>query len=250
MSKKIKRIKTGIFGLDDLIEGGFVENSCILIVGAPGTGKSIFALQWLFHGAKNKEPGIYFSFGESVESIKQTGYIFGWKIDEVIKKKLLKIIKLEPTITLERVEYIIKEEVKKMKAKRIVIDSLSPLKANAILFGILKPSELETIATTMPFIQSEKLFIRRFTYEFVSFLKDLDVTSLLISEEESTRDTHMIEEFIVDGVIELHHLGMGEALKRSLFIKKLRHTKIEDEVYSLLITSKGIKIGKVEKISL
>ena len=53
------RIKTGIKGLDDLVGGGFVEGSTILLSGDAGSGKTIFGLQYLFNGAsKYDEPGV------------------------------------------------------------------------------------------------------------------------------------------------------------------------------------------------
>ncbi|MDI6806700.1 MAG: ATPase domain-containing protein, partial [Candidatus Aenigmarchaeota archaeon] len=55
----MKRIKSGINGLDKLIEGGFPEGSVILVSGAPGTGKTLFGLQFIYQGAKANEPGVY-----------------------------------------------------------------------------------------------------------------------------------------------------------------------------------------------
>ncbi|MFH1442772.1 MAG: ATPase domain-containing protein, partial [Candidatus Micrarchaeota archaeon] len=59
------RVPTGIPGLDELIEGGFEKGSVILVVGDTGTGKSTFAMQYLYNGAtKYKEPGVYLTFEE------------------------------------------------------------------------------------------------------------------------------------------------------------------------------------------
>ena len=58
----IKRIKSGIFGLDDLVQGGIPKNSIVLVSGEAGSGKSIFGLQFLVQGAKNNEKGIYVTF--------------------------------------------------------------------------------------------------------------------------------------------------------------------------------------------
>ena len=48
--KMVERIKTGIYGLDSLIEGGIIDNSAVVIVGSSGTGKTTFAMQFLMHG--------------------------------------------------------------------------------------------------------------------------------------------------------------------------------------------------------
>jgi len=64
------RVPTGINGLDPLIEGGFPEGSLILLAGNPGTGKTVFSMNFLFKGAKDYgENGIYVSFAESEDTI-------------------------------------------------------------------------------------------------------------------------------------------------------------------------------------
>ena len=49
----VEKIKTGIEGLDKVLKGGLRRNSSMLITGAPGTGKTIMALQFIYYGAKN-----------------------------------------------------------------------------------------------------------------------------------------------------------------------------------------------------
>ena len=66
----MRRVPTGIHGLDEIIEGGFIEGSVILVSGGPGAGKSIFGLQFIYRGAVDGEPGIYITFEEDEESLK------------------------------------------------------------------------------------------------------------------------------------------------------------------------------------
>ncbi|MCK5039095.1 MAG: circadian clock protein KaiC, partial [Thermoplasmata archaeon] len=58
---RMERIKTGIFGLDQLMEGGMRDNTVVAIVGSSGTGKTTFAIQFLMHGIENGEQGLYVS---------------------------------------------------------------------------------------------------------------------------------------------------------------------------------------------
>lgn len=66
-----ERVKTGIEGFDQLVQGGFPRGSTVLLCGSPGTGKTIFGLEYLFNGAsKFKEKGLYVTFDQSEDSLK------------------------------------------------------------------------------------------------------------------------------------------------------------------------------------
>ena len=74
----MKRIPTGITGLDKLVEGGFPEGRSILLSGACGTGKTIFSMQYIYNGAKKySEPGIYVTLDERPELIREDVIRFG-----------------------------------------------------------------------------------------------------------------------------------------------------------------------------
>ncbi|HLC65734.1 MAG TPA: ATPase domain-containing protein [Candidatus Nanoarchaeia archaeon] len=75
----MKRIKTGIKGFDELVQGGFPEGSSTLITGSPGTGKSIFGLQYIYNGAiKYKERGLYLTFEQRKTDMMNQAVQFGW----------------------------------------------------------------------------------------------------------------------------------------------------------------------------
>ena len=82
----IKRIATGIPGLDNLIGGGFKEKSVNLVAGGPGTGKTIFALQFLLDGLKRGEAGIYITFEEKRRNIYEDVLEFGWDLEKYEKQ--------------------------------------------------------------------------------------------------------------------------------------------------------------------
>ena len=70
---------TGITGFDEITRGGMPRGRTTLLVGGPGSGKTIFALQFLMHGAKNcKEPGIFVAFEETSQRIVANAASFGW----------------------------------------------------------------------------------------------------------------------------------------------------------------------------
>jgi circadian clock protein KaiC len=81
---------TGITGLDQIAGGGLPRGRTTLLVGGPGAGKTILALQFLVHGARDcKEPGIFIAFEETSQRIVANAASFGWKLAELRRKKLL-----------------------------------------------------------------------------------------------------------------------------------------------------------------
>src|SRR3989442_6571173 len=86
----LDRVPTGIKGLDELLGGGFPDGRCILIVGSPGSGKTTFALQYLYHGAMLGETGLYVTLDEHPDHVKRNLQSYDWDIDGMEKKgKLL-----------------------------------------------------------------------------------------------------------------------------------------------------------------
>src|SRR3989338_4362172 len=89
----MKRVPTGIVGLDELLEGGFPEGRAILLSGGCGTGKTIFCTQYIHNGAKKyNEPGIYVTLDERPDLIREDMLRFGWDLHEHEEKNLLQII--------------------------------------------------------------------------------------------------------------------------------------------------------------
>ena len=87
-----ERVPTGILGLDSLIEGGFPQGRSILITGEPGTGKSIFALQFLAEGLKRNEKCIFVSADENPMDILEQAASMGWDFERYIENKDLAIL--------------------------------------------------------------------------------------------------------------------------------------------------------------
>src|SRR3990167_1414057 len=96
----VEKIKTGIEGLDKILKGGLRKNSSILITGAPGTGKTIMALQFIYYGAKDyNENGIFIATEESLSDIRENTKKFGMDFDGMEKKGKIFLIE-KPLATL------------------------------------------------------------------------------------------------------------------------------------------------------
>ncbi len=251
------RVKTGISGLDSLMEGGFPKNSVNLISGAPGTGKSLLCTHYIYHGALNGEPGIYITFEQSVSDVIANAKKIGMDLKPLINKGLVKIVFMELT-ELERTMLdtsafasVLKQEVSSMKAKRLVIDSFSSL-INIFTLGQIGnkiESDVIEIADVklIPLVIDEKPVVRTIVWNIVNSLKKIRCTTLMTSELSSdskwlSRDT--ISEFLVDGIITLSRLRIGGEVFGSLEVVKMRKTNNKRGLFEYKISPKGITVSK------
>jgi circadian clock protein KaiC len=225
--EEFERIPSGIPGLDKLIEGGFVKGSTVLVSGSTGTGKTIFCVQYLLEGLKKGETCIFITLEESPDDIIGDVRRFGWDLEKYVNEKKLFLSYKDPFQMIDIVSPLL-DEIKEKKIQRVVIDSTA-------LFEMYykDPSD-----------------IRKQLFKLLSGLKNIGATSLLTSElpeESKMLGKFGVEEFIVDGVILLKSLGLTGEIARSLRVVKMRRTKHDEDIYSIDITSKGIKILPIQR---
>jgi KaiC/GvpD/RAD55 family RecA-like ATPase len=227
----LNKTTTGIKGFDKLLDGGFPKGKTILLSGTPGTGKTIFALQYLYNGATMfNEPGVYITFEERIGDLKSQARQFGWDFDKLEKEEKIKLLHI-PVSTLNKntVQSII-QLVQEFGAKRLVIDSLSTLSINTPI--------VSTNATNFG-----EFTIKRFLYSFIDNLKALEeTTTLLISQSvsEGALSSDSVSEFLCDGVIKIIYESMGGEFSRSLVIRKMREVKNDDDMHPIEINKQGI----------
>jgi KaiC/GvpD/RAD55 family RecA-like ATPase len=83
----MERLSTGINGLDEKMQGGFVRGSINLVTGKTGTGKTAFCSSFLYEGTQKNEPGVYLTTEEPEADIKDDiKSMFNWDIEEIEKK--------------------------------------------------------------------------------------------------------------------------------------------------------------------
>ncbi|NYZ79621.1 AAA family ATPase [Candidatus Micrarchaeota archaeon] len=251
----MQREPTGINGFDELVEGGIPANSVTLVSGSPGTGKSIFSQQFLHTGAKQfKEKGLYISFEQRIPEIYEQAKQLGFDFEALEKQGLVKFVFLDITnrqlASEETYIDVIKKEIREFAPKRLVIDSLVPL-ANIpaspeelIAYGLIS-----NVSSFMPNIPPE-LVTRFQVHRLIMALKDTKTTSIIVSEiskDSKWLSSDRVSEFMSDGVILMHYLGIGSTSNRSLTIEKMRGTKHSEDVLPIEITKNGIKVNKQDK---
>ncbi len=122
MNAQVERTKTGIPGFDELCAGGIPKGSLIVLSGDPGSGKSIFCLQFLYNGVvQYNESGLYISLEETKEEILNTAAVFGWDFRKLIQERKLELNTIE-LYDFDKLRDAIEDAVTRVGAKRVVID--------------------------------------------------------------------------------------------------------------------------------
>jgi KaiC/GvpD/RAD55 family RecA-like ATPase len=247
------RTPSGIPGFDELIQGGFPKKSSTLICGGPGTGKTIFSMEYVVNGAlKYGEKGLYVTFEQRIEDLEKQASQFKWDLNKLQKSGMVEIMYVPVTKIDANLIEKIKEKVIKNKIKRLVVDSLTTLVINAPIYqrnSDLSIKEIigENIMFSPPII-GDYIF-RRFLYGFIEELRSLDCTVLLLGEadqsgENISRDS--LSEFACDGVVVISFESMGGDYSRSLIVRKMRSTKNNGDTHSFDINDRGIVIKKIK----
>lgn len=218
---------TGIAELDGVLHGGFPKGTIVLLSGSSGSGKTIFSLQWLFHGVKEGENGVYISLTEPLFKIVKNLETMRFYDREAMENGRLKILDIRTIygqeFYREKVIDFIEEQVKAANARRVCIDSVT-----AIAYNL-----------------KDKAEVRKFIFELGRILTALGCTTVLTSETADSRGRYSIygvEEFISDAIIKLDQVKTGDELQRTLQIIKVRGRSYSAEEMKFRITSEGIRL--------
>jgi len=221
----IIRVPTGIKGFDKLIEGGFPKGAGILLSGTPGTGKTLFGLEYLYNGAsKYNDPGLLFTLADTRENIIKSTKKFKWDLQKLVNKKIfLEYMPTEDYLTVSQIMQKVDYYVKEKKIKRLVIDSLSTL------IGMRNEN------------QDAQSFIQDI---FIKLMKYSELTKLLISEivDEKFLSSDGKSEFYCEGIVKFIYRSMSGDYNSDILVRKMRYTKHINEIYPLEISSKGLVV--------
>jgi len=224
-----RRVKTGVSGLDELIEGGLIPNSTVLLKGECGSGKTIFGLQYLTYGAQHGEPGIFLSVEEGRKDIVRESAKFGWDLEALEKQGRLAIIERQTqyALTIGQLE----RAARQVKAKRAVIDSIPALFSNY-------PNELRLLEMRSAF----HVLCQLLTGSCGS-------TAILITENAWSKNAPY-EEYVPKGVFELQSKLIEGVARKFLLIKKMREVRHSRRMHLYEITDKGFTIFTPRQLQL
>ena len=142
------KAKTGIVGLDNILSGGFSRGHVFLVEGAPGTGKTTVALQFLLEGARAGEKGLYITLSETERELRDGAASHGWSLDDSVgvfellpPESLLdadqqQSLLYSSDLELGETTKLIFEAVERARPSRVVLDSLSEIRLLAELASL------------------------------------------------------------------------------------------------------------------
>lgn len=266
----MERVKTGIPGFDELIEGGVPKGFNVLITGPPGAGKSIFGMQYLYNGALSGEAGIYISLDSPKENMIAQAKQFGWDFEKFERENLITFFSIPPDRVKMNLFDMLEDIVTHTGAKRIVFDSLATLMISIDQFAIplahrvdvnaMQQKQVMTVTTNgkvnpldyelLPnatYDQKGRIFYDgnskdRIVYLVMHELLTFGTTNMIITSAPTMKSDGNItvdgvSEFAADGVILLKSLAIGETVNRTMQVQKLRSTKAEGGIKSYDINS-------------
>ena len=235
----LPKAPTYIQGLDEITGGGLPKGRPTLVCGGPGCGKTLFAMEFLVHGATHfKEPGVFVSFEETEDELTANVTSLGFALDDLVKHKKIWLehvhvdrgeIEQSGAYDLEGLFIRIHYAIESIGAKRVVLDTVESL-----FSGLPNPRIL-------------RAELRR----LLRWLKNKGVTTIITAERgqgELTREG--LEEYVTDCVILLDHRVAEQSSIRRLRIVKYRGSTHGTNEYPFLIDEDGFSVLPVTSLGL
>ncbi|MDB5854148.1 MAG: hypothetical protein JWR22_2189 [Herminiimonas sp.] len=228
------KASTGIKGLDEMTGGGLPRSRTTVLIGGPGSGKTILALQFLVHGARAcGEPGIFVAFEETAVRIVANADSFGWDLPALQRKKLY-FLEAQPgpdlvqsgTFDLSGMLAALAAQAKEMGAKRIVFDAL------------------DVVLALLP----DSVSRQRELYRLHEWLLDQGLTGLITGKAGAGSDCNEKQafgfmQFMVDCSIILNHSVVIGVSQRNIRVQKYRGSSFDENESPFLIGAAGLEVA-------
>ncbi|HXD19542.1 MAG TPA: circadian clock protein KaiC [Vicinamibacterales bacterium] len=234
----LAKVATGIDGFDEITGGGLPQGRPTLVCGGPGCGKTLFALQFLVHGAAHGESGVFVTFEETEEDLLKNAASLGYDVPGLIERKRLALeyIRVERSEIEETGEYDLEglfirldHALRTVRARRIALDTIESLFAGLSNAGVLR-AELR------------RLF---------AWLKERGITAVITGERGTDTLTRQgLEEYVSDCVIVLDHRVTDQISTRRLRVVKYRGSSHGTNEYPFLIDRRGLAVLPVTSLQL
>lgn len=222
------RINTGIEGLDRMLRGGFLPGSSILIRGAPGTGKTSLALQFLVEGVRKDETGLFITFEEFPRDLYRDARSLGFDLPVLEAAGKLHIVFTSPEFLLGSLlspEGPLFKVIAEYDVRRVVLDSV----------------------THFTRCVDDPVVLRKTYTALINALRREQITALLLSEENrvSSRADPGGLAYLSDGIILLRYVEVESAIERAIVVLKLRGSNHAREIRHYQFQQGGMVVGEV-----
>ena len=238
-------VHSGVEGLDELVSGGFPKGRVILVVGGPGTGKTILASQFLWKGiSQYGENGVLVSLDENQHHFFEEMLKFGWdfkKAEEEGKFLFIDATRLSRVAILK--EKMLKEETSSLRGKQLQIDRLVEELQSKIQQINAKRVVLDTLASLF-YRFMDPIERRTAGVDLIESFSDLGATTIVTTELSylGLERNLMDEEFLVHGVIMMQTLFSGGTTTRALQVEKMRGACVNPNLVPYTIDRNGIEV--------
>ena len=238
-ARELPKVATGIIGLDDVLHGGFPAGRTTLVSGGPGTGKSIIGMEFLYRSAVSGEPGIFVTFEERAEAVRENALSLSWDLASLEKEDNFFLFgahvdpqaAISGDFNVKGLLAILEGKVKSLGARRMVIDAVD------VLMRIFDNPARE----------------RSELYTLHDWLNEHEMTALLTMKTYESMDTGSRYEFLdymADCVIQLDHRAVEQVPTRRLRVIKYRGSDYMHNECPFVITDNGISILPISTVEL
>ena len=229
----LEKAATDIPGFDEITFGGLPRGRVTLVIGGPGTGKTVFALETLVNGARDhEEPGIFVAFEENSEQIVANAATFGWDLRTLEEQRLFFLdARLSPAIVqagdfdLTGILAMLDAKADEMGAKRIVLDGID------VLLTLLNDPVAE----------------RRELYRLYTWLQERKLTGIITAKasegDRPLTERYAFMQFMVDCVIVIQHRLDDRVSLRTMRVMKYRGSAFAENEFPIIISPTGMEVS-------
>jgi KaiC/GvpD/RAD55 family RecA-like ATPase len=257
----IGKVETGIPGFDNMLQGGFPKGRMILVMGGPGTGKTIFASQFLYYGAaKQDEKTVYISLDENKPHFFEEMFTFGWDFQKLERERKFTFIDASGIRRIPE-----KTKAEKTKVEKADITGKELARATLInnIFTIFDGTRSTSIERFIGDLGAQRVVLdsisgllfrfpkswekRQSILDIMEALDNVGATCLITSEAISIGEERQVqpEEYLCHGAIVLQTLGTGD---RAVRILKMRGTEVDSVPRPYRIGEAGIEVHSDKNI--
>lgn len=224
---KKRRLSIGIPELDEMLGGGILEGDSVLVSGPSGTGKSALATQFIAEGLRNGEAGIAAVFEERPRGYTARAKSFGLDLETPQHTGMLEMLYLRPLdLSVDETMQEILDAVKRVNAKRLVIDSL--------------------VGFEMALAPGFRQDFRESLYRMIAALTSAGVTILTTVEIEDTftalQFSHYTISFLTDDIIRLRYVEIEGQLRKVIVVIKMRGGNHSKDIREYVISNEGLVV--------